>query len=107
MTGTWRADAAGAARERDARTAGALVIGQWLCLAATPTFALMAVATGVLGGGPMETLCSAGHGSALSGMVPMYVLMSAFHSAPWLKLISRGRSAQARNSFPQPEGRQS
>jgi hypothetical protein len=25
----------------------------------------------------------------LSGMVPMYVLMSAFHFAPWLKLISR------------------
>ena len=26
--------------------------------------------------------------SPLSGMVPMYLLMSAFHSAPWLKLIS-------------------
>jgi hypothetical protein len=25
-------------------------------------------------------------------MVPMYVLMSAFHFAPWLKLISRRRS---------------
>jgi hypothetical protein len=23
----------------------------------------------------------------------MYLLMSAFHSAPWLKLISRARSA--------------
>jgi hypothetical protein len=22
-------------------------------------------------------------------MVPMYLLMSAFHSAPWLKLVSR------------------
>jgi hypothetical protein len=25
-------------------------------------------------------------------MVPMYLLMSAFHSTPWLKLISRRRS---------------
>jgi hypothetical protein len=27
----------------------------------------------------------------LSGMVPMYVLMSVFHSAPWLKLIAARR----------------
>jgi hypothetical protein len=33
-------------------------------------------------------MCSAEHGSLLSGMVPMYLLMSAFHSSPWLKLIS-------------------
>jgi hypothetical protein len=25
-------------------------------------------------------------------MVPMYLLMTAFHSAPWLKLISGRRS---------------
>jgi hypothetical protein len=31
--------------------------------------------------------------SPLSGMVPMYALMSAFHFTPWLKLISRWRSA--------------
>jgi hypothetical protein len=31
--------------------------------------------------------------SALSGMVPMYVLMSAFHVAPWLKLISHWRNS--------------
>jgi hypothetical protein len=30
-------------------------------------------------------------------MVPMYVLMSAFHSAPWLKLISRQRRAAPRS----------
>jgi hypothetical protein len=64
-----------------------------LSLAAAPTFAIMALLTGVLGGGPMDGLCSAGHGSSLSGMVPMYLLMSAFHSAPWLKLISGRRSA--------------
>lgn len=70
----------------------------WLCLAAAPTFAIMALLTGVLGNGQPDVLCSAAHGaSPLSGMVPMYVLMSACHSAPWLKLIS-GRRSGARRS---------
>jgi hypothetical protein len=65
----------------------------WLCLAAAPTFALMALLTGVLGGGPADMICSAAHGGSLfGGMVPMYWLMSAFHAAPWLRLISRRRS---------------
>lgn len=65
----------------------------WLSLGAAPTFAFMATITSMLGGDPHEILCSAGsHSSMLSGMVPMYALMSAFHSAPWLKLISRLRS---------------
>jgi hypothetical protein len=65
----------------------------WLCLAAAPTFAIMALLTGVLGGGRMDMLCSAAQdASPLSGMVPMYLLMSAFHSPPWLKLLYRGRS---------------
>ena len=63
-------------------------IAKWLCLAAAPTFAIMALLTAVLGGGPMDMLCSASARSPLSGMVPMYLLMSAFHSPPWLKLIS-------------------
>jgi hypothetical protein len=63
----------------------------WLCLAAAPTFAIMALLTGV-GGGSADMLCSAAQqASPLSGMAPMYLLMSAFHSAPWLKLISRRR----------------
>jgi hypothetical protein len=58
----------------------------WLSLAAAPTFAIMALLTGVLGG---RDICSAAQGAwPLSGMVPMYLLMSAFHSAPWLKLVS-------------------
>jgi hypothetical protein len=49
----------------------------------------MALLTGVLGGGRPGLLCSAAeHPSLLSGMIPMYLLMSAFHSPPWLKLIS-------------------
>jgi hypothetical protein len=72
---------------RDATTLGA---AGWLCLAAAPTFAIMALLTVVVGGGQTDLLCAAAQDtSLLSGMVPMYLLMSAFHSAPWLKLISR------------------
>ncbi len=60
-----------------------------LRLAAAPTFAIMALLTGALGGGPADLLCSAAHASPLSGMATMYLLMSALHSPPWLKLISR------------------
>lgn len=61
-----------------------------LSLGAAPTFAFMAALTAILGGGAHEALCSAAsHTSALGGMVPMYVLMSAFHLAPWLRLSSR------------------
>jgi hypothetical protein len=64
----------------------------WLGLAAAPAFAMMALITVCLGGG-MEPLCSAtGHGSLWSGMVPMYLMMGAVHSAPWLRLISGRRS---------------
>ena len=66
----------------------------WLCLAAAPTFAVMALFTGANGGGPLAGLCSNAHdASPINGMAPMYVLMSAFHSAPWLRLISSRRRA--------------
>ena len=82
----------GARRDDEGVVAG-LVIAKWLRLSATPTFAIMALLTAVLGGGPQDLLCSAAHGaSPLSGMIPMYVLMSAFHAKPWLKLIALRRS---------------
>jgi hypothetical protein len=80
---------------RDGRAAASR-LARWLGLAATPTFAVMAVLTAVLGGGPADMLCSAGHGSMLGGMVPMYLLMSAFHAAAWLRLISERRRAIGR-----------
>ena len=55
------------------RTAASRIAG-WLPLAATPTFAIMAVFTGIFGDG--------------THMVPMYVLMTAFNIAPWLQLIA-------------------
>ncbi len=65
----------------------------WLSLAAAPTFAVMALLTGLFGGKP-DVLCAALQGtSPLSGMLPMYLLMSVFHLAPWLKLVFVQRDA--------------
>jgi len=73
--------------------AAALGAAGWLGLAAAPTFAVMALLTCVAGG-DADMMCSAAHGaSPLSGMVPMYVLMSASHLTPWLKLFSRRQGA--------------
>jgi len=69
----------------------------FLYLAAAPTFAIMALLTGVLGGGAADALCSIAGASPLGGMVPMYLLMSAFHLAPWLKLISGRRNIAGRS----------
>jgi hypothetical protein len=50
----------------------------------------MALLTAAGGGGASDILCAAAQGaSPLTGMVPMYLLMSAFHAAPWLRLMSR------------------
>lgn len=56
-----------------------------LCLAAAPVFAVLALTTA--GGGDM--ICTMPGMSALGGMSFMYVLMSLFHLAPWLKRNSR------------------
>jgi hypothetical protein len=55
----------------------------------------MALLVGVTGEGPMDALCAAGHGSSLTGMASMYMLMSAFHAAPWLQLMFGRRHASA------------
>ena len=93
MTETHSASAAADAGRDGGQAVAASHLARWLGLAATPTFAIMALLTAILGGGQAEMLCSAGHGLTLGGMVPMYLLMSAFHSAAWLRLISERRGA--------------
>jgi hypothetical protein len=88
-------NAARGARFDDEHAAAAAVgLAKFLCLAATPTFALMGLLTGLMGS-PMDGLCSSAHGALLSGMVPMYLFMSAFHAPPWLKLIFGRRGVSA------------
>jgi hypothetical protein len=69
------------------RNAGAFRPAEWLSLVAAPTFAIMALLTGVLGEGASAFLCSQDM-SPLGGMTAMYWLMSVFHTGPWLRLIS-------------------
>ena len=62
-----------------------------VALAAAPTFALLALWT-AFAGDRSGMLCMGMHdASSLSGMALMYALMSAFHAAPWLRLISNRR----------------
>jgi hypothetical protein len=79
---------------------GAVGLAFWLGLAAAPTFALMALWSAFFDGQP-DMLCMATLSSSpMSGMTIMYLLMSAFHSLPWLKLISCQRKACGNPSPP-------
>lgn len=76
-------------RSRVARKALGLAAGG-LCLAAAPTFALMALVS-YLSSGELGMQCTAMSGtSSMSGMTVMYALMGAFHLTPWLRLASAG-----------------
>ena len=92
MSQACHSNATGAVSYDDDGAAVARRIVRWLSLSAAPTFAIMALLTAMVGGGPLDTVCSAANASPVGGMVPMYLLMSAFHSAPWLKLISGRRN---------------
>ena len=62
---------------------------RWLGLAASPTFALMALIAAA--DAPPLALCAAGvRILPVDGMTAMYALMSLFHLPPWLKLVGRG-----------------
>ncbi|QOZ07817.1 hypothetical protein [Bradyrhizobium sp. CCBAU 51765] len=76
--------------------AAARHLARWLALAATPTFAIMAALTIMIDGGQADMLCGAGQVSLLGGMVPMYLLMSAFHASAWLRLMAERRHAARR-----------
>ena len=93
MTKAYPASSTGGASCDDEGGGAALVAADRLRLAAAPTFAIMALLTIVLGSAQPDILCSvAEHTSPLTGMTPMYLLMSAFHLPPWLKLISSPRN---------------
>ncbi|RUU80509.1 hypothetical protein [Mesorhizobium sp. M7A.F.Ca.MR.362.00.0.0] len=79
----------GAGKIPEATTLG---LADWLCLAAAPTFAVMALLTCIFSG-DAAMQCMGTDASPLTGMAAMYLLMSAFHLAPWLRVIS-GRQAR-------------
>ena len=70
---------------------------EWLSLAASPIFAAMALASAAALGGPMDALCRPGSSWPLDGMVVMYLLMCAFHAAPWLKRLGDRRAIDNRS----------
>jgi hypothetical protein len=83
-----------------ARQVGA--VAGWLGLAASPTFALMAIIAA--SDAPRMAICApASVMLPIDGMAWMYLLMSIFHLSPWLKLAS-GRPRQLTTSLPQVEG---
>jgi len=67
----------------------AVAASGWLSLAATPTFAAMALLSGPASG-PVGGFCAAR--SPFDGMATMYALMAVFHAAPWLRLAARRRA---------------
>ena len=78
-----------AALHHESRRKAPLGAVDYLSLAAAPTFAFMALLTGLWGTADMARICSGAQDARwLSGMTPMYWLMSAFHAAPWLKLFA-------------------
>ncbi len=82
-----------AAASRDGGTI-ARRAAEWLSLGAAPAFAIMALLTGIHGGGVAGMPGMAMRDpSPLQGMVPMYVLMGVFHLPPWLKCVGRRGSA--------------
>lgn len=66
-----------------------------LALAASPTFAVMALASALIDRGPAGAFCgTAPAGWPLDEMAMMYLLMSAFHLSPWLRLRPGRRTAE-------------
>ena len=79
--------------ETKRRSGVALSAADGLAFAAAPAFLIMGLLSAT--GGPAQMLCTAAPVSPLGGMAAMYLLMSALHAAPWLKLIANRRGRQA------------
>lgn len=91
--------------EGNRRTGGhatAFGAADWLHLAAAPAFALMALLTAMPTGDMHLMTCMGMTGaSPLNSMSFMYLLMSAFRAAPWVRLAARRKRAKpkpARNA---------
>jgi hypothetical protein len=70
-----------------------------LSLAAAPTFAIMAVLSGV--GGSHETLCAPMQSApSLGGMQGMYALMGVFHAASWIRRFASQTHRTKRRQIP-------
>jgi hypothetical protein len=79
-----RSTRAGPHASRGDQAGAASALAELLCLAATPTFAVMAVLS-ALRRGAAEGVCVRATGGAVSGMAFMYTIMSVFHSSAWLR----------------------
>jgi hypothetical protein len=76
-----------AADKRRAKARHPRDAADWLVLAASPTFALMAWLSA--NHAPPIALCSSSLGVLpINAMTAMYLLMSLFHLSPWLKFAA-------------------
>ena len=73
--------------EASHRAAAAAGVADWLSSRGRADLRGHGAADAFSAADPLDTLCSTAPRCTLGGMVPMYLLMSAFHAAPWLKLI--------------------
>jgi hypothetical protein len=78
--------------------AAASAVGRWLALAAAPAFALMALWSELLRAHPDLLHRAMRSSAAMSGMTLMSLLMSVFHSSPWLTLIASRRKSAHRQA---------
>lgn len=70
-------------------------LSRGLALAATPTFAAMALWTAIAEAGAPRMICSVVAPAPLMGMVPMYLLMAVFHLPCWVRLLRRRKPARS------------
>lgn len=90
------------ARKNDNQTQWSFSVSGVLGLTASPTFLLMAWIS-ANDTSQTVTCLSASGVPPLGGMPRMYLLMSLFHIAPWLKIAS-GRARQFSPSIRKTEG---
>jgi hypothetical protein len=76
------------------RRSGSPAAGRWLAVAASPTFAIMALVSAT--DAPPLAFCAAGSNVLpVDGMTAMYLLMALFHLPPWLRLARRGPAGRS------------